>query len=83
MAEFLPHTAKRRQESGGFTVAEIARLFFTREEAAKAAGVSLDTIRRAINAGHLRAKRTGPEGGGKYLVSADALRAWFEQLADA
>jgi excisionase family DNA binding protein len=64
-------------------VAEIPRLFYTREEAAKAAGVSLDTVRRAINAGTLRAKRTGKEGGGKYLVSAEALRSWFEQLQDA
>lgn len=64
-------------------MAEIPRMFFTREEAAKAAGVSLDTVRRAINAGTLRAKRTGAEGGGKYLVSAEALTAWFEQLQDA
>lgn len=64
-------------------MAEIPRLFFTREEAAKAAGVSLDTIRRAINAGTLRAKRTGDAGGGKYLISADALRQWFASLQDA
>ena len=58
-------------------------MFFTREEAAKRASVSLDTIRRAINSGKLRAKRTGKDGGGKYLVSAKALQDWFDQLEDA
>lgn len=64
-------------------MAEIPRLYFTREEAAFAAGVGLDTIRRAINSGKLRAKRTGVDGGGKYLISEAALNAWFEQLEDA
>ena len=59
------------------------QLFFTREEAARMAGVSLDTIRRAINSGKLRAKRTGKDGGGKYLVSRAALEAWFDSLEDA
>lgn len=58
-------------------------MFFTREQAAQRASVSLDTIRRAINAGRLRAKRTGKDGGGKYLISAQALQDWFEQLEDA
>ena len=64
-------------------MAEIQRLSYTREEAAKAMGVSLDTIRRAINGGTLRAKRTGAEGGGKYLISADQLKDWFDTLQDA
>lgn len=59
------------------------KMFFTREEAARVAGVSLDTIRRSINKGTLRAKRTGDNGGGKYLVSRAALADWFDQLPDA
>ncbi|HJR88962.1 MAG TPA: excisionase family DNA-binding protein [Aeromicrobium sp.] len=58
-------------------------LFLTREQAAEACNVSLDTIRRAIGKGTLRAKRTGDNGGGKYLISPDALQAWFEELPDA
>lgn len=61
----------------------VAPLFLTREQAAEACNVSLDTIRRAINKGTLRAKRTGAEGGGKYLISPDALAEWFESLEDA
>jgi excisionase family DNA binding protein len=43
--------------------------------------VKLDTIRRAINSGKLRAKRTA-EGGGKYLITESALRDWLESLED-
>lgn len=61
----------------------VVPMFLTREQAAEACNVSVDTIRRAINAGKLRAKRTGDGGGGKYLVSPAALQDWFEQLEDA
>lgn len=60
-----------------------APLFLTREQAAQTANVSLDTIRRAINSGKLRAKRTGKGGGGKYLISVQALEDWFSELEDA
>lgn len=58
-------------------------LFLTREQAAESCNVAADTIRRAINKGALRAKRTGENGGGKYLISRDALVEWFESLEDA
>lgn len=58
------------------------RLFLTRREAAEACGVSEDTIRRAKEAGRLKAKKTGPKGG-KELYSIAALEAWFEGLVDA
>lgn len=58
------------------------RLFLTRREAAEACGVSEDTIRRAKEAGRLKAKKTGPKGG-KELYSIASLEAWFEGLADA
>lgn len=60
-----------------------AQAFFTREEAAAECRVSEKTIARAINTGKLRAKRTGENGGGKYLISRAALDAWFEGLVDA
>jgi len=64
-----------------------APLFFGREEAARRAGVSPDTIRRAINKGDLRAKRTGKKDDGtptgKYLICDDDLRDWFDGLVDA
>lgn len=64
------------------------RLFYGREEAARRAGVSIDTIRRAINKGDLKAKRTGWDEKkkvptGKYLISDADLRAWFDGLVDA
>lgn len=58
------------------------RLFLTRKEAAEACGVSEDTIRRAKEAGRLKAKKTGSKGG-KELYSIAALEAWFEGLIDA
>lgn len=64
------------------------QLFFGREEAARRAGVSFDTIRRAINSGALKAKRSGWDEHkkvptGKYLISEADLRAWFAGLPDA
>jgi hypothetical protein len=63
------------------------RLFYDRAEAARRAGVSMDTIRRAINKGTLRAKRTGQKDDGtptgKYLISDADLRDWFDGLVDA
>ena len=60
-----------------------AQRFFTREEAADECRVSVETIKRAINSGRMRAKRTGENGGGKYLISADQLHEWFDGLEDA
>ena len=57
--------------------------YFTLDEAAQYMRVSQDTIERAIRAQKLRAKKTGPNGGGKYLVSAADLDAWFDGLVDA
>lgn len=63
------------------------RLALTREEAAASCGVSLNTVKRAIAAGHLRAKRSGVndkgDPAGKYLITPEALREWLDGLADA
>jgi predicted site-specific integrase-resolvase len=66
----------------------MSQLFYGREDAARRAGVSKETIYRAIRSGALRAKRTGWDDAkkvpvGKYLNSDDDLRAWFDGLADA
>lgn len=57
--------------------------FFTLPEAAREMRLSAKTIERAIKSGHLKAKRSGPEGGGKHLISRAALLEWFDSLADA
>lgn len=57
--------------------------YFTLDEAAEHMRVSKDTIERAIRAQKLRAKKTGKNGGGRYLVAASALDAWFDTLVDA
>lgn len=64
------------------------KLAFTTEEAATATGLSVDTIKRAIRSGALRAKRTAAndadgKGRGKYVITADALTKWLESLVDA
>lgn len=61
------------------TTALEAREALTREEAAELYGVSFSTIKRAIHAGHLRAKRVGVQ----YRVSRADLRAWWDSLPDA
>lgn len=62
-------------------------LAYDKRQAAEACGVSEDTIKKAIAAGGLRAKRSGTnedgDGVGKYLITAGALTAWLESLADA
>lgn len=68
-----------------------AQKYFTTSEGAEYVRVSVDTIRGAINNGHLRAKysagvdpTTGKKiPGGVLLMTAAALDAWFEGLADA
>lgn len=62
------------------------RLAYTRREAAEMCGVSVDTIAKAKNAGHLKAKRLKADEaqkGGKELYTRAALEAWLESLADA
>ena len=58
-------------------------MFFTIKTAAEVAGVSEDTIKRAAQAGKLRGKRSGDNGGGLYLFSRKQLEAWFDGLIDA
>lgn len=55
-------------------------LAYTRQQAAEMCNVSLDTIRRAIAAGKLRAKRIGQRD---VRVTRDALQEWLEGLEDA
>jgi DNA-binding transcriptional MerR regulator len=62
------------------------RLAYTRKEAAEMCGVSEDTIRRAKNAGLLKAKRLTKDEtqkGGKELYTPAALQSWLDGLADA
>ncbi len=65
------------------------RRFLTLREAAKVTGVSADTLRKAIHAGHLRAKHSAKDEkgnaktGGKLLVRPADLDSWFDGLADA
>lgn len=53
------------------------------DEAAELTGVSKDTLREAIRKGYLRAKRSGINGGGLYLITPAALAEWVDQLEDA
>ena len=50
------------------------RVSYSLREAAEATGVSIDTIRRAIRAGHLVARYPTSHG----VLFADELRAWIE-----
>lgn len=64
----------------------LPRLAYTRKEAAEMCGVSEDTLRRAKNAGQLRAKRLTKDetrAGGKELYRLEDLQKWLESLADA
>lgn len=58
-------------------------MFYTREQAAERANVSPSYITEAVNAGRLKAKKTGENGGGKYLIHPQALEDWFAGLVDA
>lgn len=57
--------------------------YYTLDEAAERMRVSADTIKRAIHSQKLRAKKTGPNGGGKYSIKDADLDAWFDGLVDA
>lgn len=57
--------------------------YFSLEEAAAHMRLSQETIERAIRAQNLKAKKTGPNGGGKYLIREADLDAWFDGRVDA
>lgn len=59
------------------------RIAYTLPEAAAACGVSEATVRRAAKKHELLGKRSGENGGGKYLFTRAELEAWIESLADA
>lgn len=67
------------------------RVYFTTPEAAAHMRVSVDKIRGAINDGRLKAKydagidpETGKRRpGGVFLISSEALDAWFDSMEDA
>lgn len=65
---------------------DLPKLFLTLDEAARATGLSRDSIRRAVNAGHLKSKRysadLAPDSKGKILVRPSELEAWFDRLPD-
>lgn len=62
-------------------------LAYSKSDAAEAAGVSVQTLDRAIRAGVLRAKKTSitkdGEPSGKIVILASDLNAWLEALVDA
>lgn len=62
-----------------------AEVYFTIAEAAYRMRFSDKFIKGEINAGRLRAKNSDRTGNnrGKTVISAAALDAWFEELADA
>ena len=61
----------------------VPTLYLTLDEAATAVGVSADLLVGAVKIGTLRAKRTGPNGGGRYLFRVSDLEEWYEGLEDA
>ena len=65
------------------TLAVDSQRYFTREEAAQYLRISVETVKRAIYGGRLRAKKSGENGGGKYLISREDLDAFFESMQDA
>jgi len=64
------------------TAAAGERIAYNLDEAAELVGLARATLQAAIRGGRLRAKRTG-EKRGIYLISHEALTAWFESLEDA
>lgn len=60
--------------------------YLTLDEAADYLRVSIPTLKRAIYSdgpNRLVAKKTGVNGGGKYLIRVSDLDAWFDGLVDA
>lgn len=58
---------------------KVAEKAYSITEAAELKGVSPDTIRRAIRAGELAAKKVGRG----YRASASAIESWWNGLEDA
>lgn len=63
--------------------ATIPRVALDVDEAATSCSVKPETIKRAIRSGKLRAKRSGDNGGGKYLILIADLEAWVQGMSAA
>lgn len=65
----------------------VPKIAYSATEAAEATGVAPDTIKRAIRAGQLKAKRTAIDSkgvpAGKYLILHTDLIAWLDGLEAA
>lgn len=65
----------------------IPKLSLSRQEAAAATGVSVDTIARAIRSGALRAKKSSVnkdgDPAGIFVIRVSDLEAWLEGMSDA
>jgi hypothetical protein len=65
----------------------MSKLAYSLFEAAEATGLSEDSLKQAIRRGDLKAKRSARsedgDGVGKYILTATALNAWLDGLADA
>ena len=59
------------------------RITLNRAEAAEACGVSPATISAAVASGRLKAKRSGENGGGNYMIRPADLDAWIDSMEDA
>lgn len=70
-------TTKKRTEL------PLAPRYINTQQAELLYGVSDDTLISAVKVGKLRAKRTGANGGGRYLFTIASLDAWVEALEDA
>lgn len=65
------------------TAAQLQPRYLNAQQAAGLYGVSAETLRNAVKAGKLRAKRTGPNGGGLHIFQPAWLDAWADSLEDA
>lgn len=61
----------------------LPRMFLNLAEAAEVTGMSPAYLRGAVAEGLLKAKRTGPNGGGRFKFRIADLEAWFEGLEAA
>lgn len=56
------------------------KLAYSTREAAEMLGISPEKVKRLVRAGELRAVRSDPNRGAKFLITEESMREWLDSL---
>jgi excisionase family DNA binding protein len=73
-------TRRRLPPAEGHPLMGTPRLAYSTREAAAMLGISPEQVKRLVRGGKLRAVRSDPNPGGKFLITEESMREWLDGL---